>query len=52
MQFTWDSSRATLNRQKHGVGFEEAQTVFEDREALRIFGPDHSKETSTYDRRK
>lgn len=41
MKFTWDESMAELNMQKHGVSFEEAQTVFEDCEALRIFDPDH-----------
>jgi uncharacterized DUF497 family protein len=28
MEFEWDSSKATSNLRKHGVSFEEAQTVF------------------------
>ena len=28
--FEWDSSKATSNRSKHGVTFEEATTVFAD----------------------
>lgn len=42
MRFTWDSNKAAINVRKHGVSFEEAQTVFDDEEALRIFDPDHS----------
>ena len=26
--FTWDQDKAAVNRKKHGVPFEEAQTVF------------------------
>lgn len=29
MRFTWRASKAALNFRKHGVRFEEAQTVFE-----------------------
>lgn len=28
MEFEWDSSKAASNLSKHGVSFEEAQTVF------------------------
>jgi len=30
VQFTWDLAKARENRQKHGVSFEEALTVFAD----------------------
>jgi uncharacterized protein len=30
MTFEWDPSKATRNKQKHAVSFEEAQTVFDD----------------------
>ena len=30
MKFTWDQVKATRNRQKHGVDFNEATTVFGD----------------------
>jgi uncharacterized DUF497 family protein len=36
MQFEWDIEKATSNLKKHGVSFEEAQTVFGDSFA-RIF---------------
>ncbi len=29
--FEWDRSKDTANRRKHGVGFAEASTVFEER---------------------
>jgi len=31
--FEWDTEKALLNLQKHGVHFEEAATVFDDSEA-------------------
>ena len=30
VQFDWDRRKATANAEKHGVTFEEAQTVFHD----------------------
>jgi hypothetical protein len=30
VQFEWDPKKATLNRNKHGVAFEDATTVFGD----------------------
>jgi uncharacterized protein len=36
--FEWDSRKAAVNLAKHGVGFEEAATVFGDPDALD--GPD------------
>ena|SRR3989338_117214 len=41
-RFVWDRSKAVLNRRKHGVSFEEAQTVFYDENAIEFFDPDHS----------
>lgn len=43
MLFTWDDNKAATNKKKHGVSFDEAQTVFDDYHALRIFDPDHSE---------
>jgi uncharacterized DUF497 family protein len=36
--FEWDARKAVVNRTKHGVSFEEAETVFGDPDALD--GPD------------
>jgi len=40
--FTWDRRKAESNRAKHGVSFEEAETVFLDEDARLIDDPDHS----------
>ena len=42
LRFEWDKQKSALNRDKHGVTFEEAQTVFFDPHALIIDDPDHS----------
>jgi len=41
--FEWDPIKAYENRNKHGVGFDEAATIFRDSKALSIFDPDHSE---------
>ena len=35
--FEWDSAKAASNRKKHGVSFEEAQSVFYDEFAVQFF---------------
>lgn len=40
--FEWDEEKAKANLRKHGVSFEEAQTVFTDPFAMTIPDPDHS----------
>ena len=42
IRFEWDRKKAALNKRKHGVSFEEAQTVFYDENAIEFFDPDHS----------
>ena len=42
MRFEWDKAKDRQNRRKHGVPFEEAQTVFLDEHAMRFGDPDHS----------
>jgi hypothetical protein len=41
--FERDERKNATNRRKHGVSFEEAQTVFFDEHALLIADPDHSE---------
>ena len=48
MEFVWDTQKAVINKRKHGVSFEEAQTVFQDCDALRIFDPDHSEDEDRF----
>lgn len=40
--FDWDDEKARRNIEKHGVSFEEAQTVFDDPLAGIRADPDHS----------
>lgn len=48
MKFVWDDEKAASNQCKHGVSFEEAQTAFEDCDALRIYDPDHSEDEDRF----
>ena len=43
IHFVWDKQKAAINKKRHGVSFEEAQSVFYDDNALEFFDPDHSK---------
>jgi len=40
ISFEWDEKKSASNKKKHGVAFEEAQTVFVDENALLIHGPE------------
>ncbi len=46
--FDWNTAKNTLNKKKHGVSFEEAQTVFSDDNALLISDPDHSEDEDRF----
>ena len=48
IQFSWDRSKAWLNKKKHGVSFEEASTVFYDDDALEFYDPDHSEDEDRF----
>jgi uncharacterized DUF497 family protein len=48
IRFEWDSAKAGANLRKHGVAFEEAETVFSDDLALLIDDPDHSDEEDRF----
>ncbi len=43
MTFVWDAKKDRANRRKHGISFEEAQTVFYDENAREYADPDHSE---------
>ena len=43
MKFEWDDEKAARNLAKHGVSFDEAQTVFADPLAGIAADPDHSE---------
>jgi uncharacterized DUF497 family protein len=44
LRFAWDPSKASANLRKHGVSFEEAETVFADDNALLLDDPAHSRD--------
>lgn len=46
--FEWDEAKSRENKRKHGVSFEEAQSVFLDENAIRYFGPDHSADEDRF----
>ena len=48
LRFDWDPRKASANRAKHGVTFEEALTVFADEAALLIADPDHSEDEERF----
>lgn len=42
LRFEWDPRKAAVNLRKHGVSFEDAQSVFSDERARLLDDPDHS----------
>lgn len=48
MRFEWDNRKAESNQQKHGISFEEAETVFYDENARLMYDPEHSLEEERY----
>lgn len=40
--FEWDTAKATSNKKKHGVSFEEAQSVFYDEFAVQFLDENNS----------
>ena len=48
LTFEWDSRKARSNLAKHGVGFQEASTIFGDPLSLTIPDPEHSLSEERY----
>ena len=48
IRFEWDENKNTINKRKHRISFEEAQTVFYDAEALVIPDPEHSQDEERF----
>jgi uncharacterized protein len=48
MRFAWDPAKAASNLRKHGVSFEEAQSVFYDDFAMQFFDDGHSSGESRF----
>ena len=48
LRFEWDAAKGRANERKHGVSFEEAQSVFADDLGLLIYDPDHSEDEDRF----
>lgn len=48
LRFEWDARKNRANVRKHGVSFEEAQSVFYDDNARLIDDPDHSDDEDRF----
>lgn len=48
LRYTWDNIKNDRNFKKHGIWFEEAQTVFADKNALEMFDEDNSEEEERF----
>jgi len=48
LRFEWDPKKNRENQRKHGVSFEEAETVFSDEHGLFISDPDHSEDEERF----
>jgi uncharacterized DUF497 family protein len=46
--FEWDPRKDSANRRKHGVGFAEASTVFDDPLSTTIPDPDHADDEERF----
>lgn len=48
IRFEWDEKKNRQNIRKHGLSFEEAQSVFLDDHAMRFYDPDHSEDEDRF----
>ncbi|OGQ08354.1 MAG: hypothetical protein A3G32_03925 [Deltaproteobacteria bacterium RIFCSPLOWO2_12_FULL_40_28] len=48
IEFFWDEAKNKANQKKHGVSFEEAQSVFADEKARLLHDVDHSAEEDRF----
>lgn len=48
MRFEWDQNKDAANRTKHGVGFDEAASVFQDQRSRTVHDPTHSGDEDRY----
>lgn len=46
--FQWDEEKNKINQQKHGISFEEAESVFFDDYAIQFWDEEHSEEEERF----
>jgi uncharacterized DUF497 family protein len=42
LKFDWDQEKNEINFKKHGIYFDEAETVFEDEKAVTVYDDEHT----------
>jgi len=47
-RFEWDENKNHINIKKHGISFEEAETVFDDDNAIYLDDDEHSYEEERF----
>ena len=48
LRFEWDEQKNKSNRRKHGIWFEEAQSVFDDPAGHLFYDPEHSEDEERF----
>lgn len=48
LRFEWDPAKASANLKKHGIGFDEAMSAFEDEHGKLIADPAHSQDEDRF----
>jgi len=48
IKFEWNASKASINKKKHGVSFDEAKSAFFDENALVIYDEEHSEDEERF----
>ena len=48
MKFEWDSSKNEINKSKHNISFERAETVFDDKNAVYLYDSIHSADEERF----
>ena len=48
LRFEWDPRKSIINARRHGVSFEEAESVFTDERAILRDDPDHSADEERF----
>ena len=48
IKFEWDPRKDSANQRRHGVSFEEAQSVFFDENAIQFYDEDHSEQEDRF----
>ncbi|MCG5057010.1 MAG: BrnT family toxin [Limnoraphis sp. WC205] len=48
ISFQWDEQKNKINQQKHGISFEEAESVFLDDYAVQFWDENHSEDEERF----